>query len=139
MKRLQALWWKAAVAASILLSSGGRPRAMEVPSPGGLQSLAAERTEPVALINGGFEDGAGGWSAKPSFSVASGQGHSGKASLRFRGSPAKEPVPSVKQALSHLGPGVYTLRFWVKMSGIASASKPGGLRIPAGGAVLGPS
>ena len=119
-------WWL--VAAAWLSPPTGWLHAADLPRAGGLESLPVVRTEGVKIANGDFEDGQNGWRGNPLFSVVPDQAHGGRSCLRFKAGPTKT-VPSIKQELPQLGPGVHTLRFWVKMSQIASEAKTGGLRI----------
>jgi len=125
----RSLWWLVCAVALVVLLPMCWLGAAEPPEPGGLQSLPVERTGTVPLVNSGFEEKQKGWSANPSFSVVSSEAHSGKSCVRFDASAPRRWVPSIRQKLSHIGPGVYTLRFWVKMNKITPKGRTGGLRI----------
>jgi hypothetical protein len=125
-----ALWATAGIGAP---ASGSHPATKDdVPPAGGLVELPKETTEPVQLVNSGFEEQWAGW--KPSqgeafsISVEPGAARSGRACLRFDGDQATPYTPSVRQPLAHAGPGVYTLRFWLKLQAVGSKAQGQGVR-----------
>ncbi len=78
-----------------------------VPAAGGLTALPGEATEPVTLVNPGFEEQWAGW--KPpqgeAFSIVAepGAARSGRACLGFDGDRQTPYTPSVRQPLPEAG------------------------------------
>ena len=104
----------------------------DVPPAGGLQALPQMRPEAVSLVNGGFEDGADGWriGGGAAFGVSETGSRTGKACLGFDAGAPSRYTPSVRQALEGITPGVYVLRFRVKLSGIKPPQRGlGGVRV----------
>ncbi|MBM4045356.1 MAG: hypothetical protein FJ279_09595 [Planctomycetes bacterium] len=112
------------VALGFVLGGGWRQaQGQDVPlTAGGLTALPRETTEPVALVNAGFEQEWDGWgpSKQPAFSIVTtpGAAHSGKACLRFDAGQQTQFVPSVRQVLKDVEPGVHVLRFWLKTDNV---------------------
>jgi len=106
----------------------GSLRAGETPVAGGLQSLPLERNEKVSLTNGSFEDGLEGWKGGPTFSVVPDEAHAGKKCLKWDAAAKGRRTPSISQVMPHLGPGLYTLRYWIKTQ-LPAGGRAGGLRV----------
>jgi len=95
-------------------------RAAEMPEAGGLTALPDVGAAPVPLANPGFEDGTDAWciSKDGPLAAADSGARTGKGCLRFDASIPYKYTPSARQELKTLDPGVYTLRFWAKASGL---------------------
>lgn len=107
-----------------------RGAAAEVPEAGGLAALPPETAEAVPLANPGFEAGLDGWLPRnpPAFSLDA-AAHAGKGCLKLDCAQVTPYVPGLRQPLKDLGPGIYTLRFWVRAQDLGGSSKGDGARV----------
>jgi len=98
-----------------------------IPEPGGIRELPAATSQPIPLINPDFEQQWDGWMppAQEGFSVETqpGSARSGKLCLRFDCGRQTRCVPSLKQKVGAVAPGVHLLRFWLKLDGVADQTQ----------------
>lgn len=123
-RRWQSAPW-ALVWALVALTAQAAVAAGDAPPAGGLEGLPRQRSVPVPLVNAGFENGTDGWrlaKAGP-FAAADGAARTGKGCLRFDSAVPSRWTPSVRQAPKELKGGIYTLRFWVKVSNMKKPSR----------------
>lgn len=87
---------------------------------GGLESLPPTSTEPVLVQNPGFEDALEGWLWRDqgAFGIVESDARSGTACLKFDAAASTPYTPSVRQTVEDARPGVYTLRFGLKVRDI---------------------
>lgn len=118
------------VHAFFALALAGTALAVEPPEAGGPSALPQEITEAVPLPNAGFESGLDGWLPKnaPAFALVA-AARSGKACAKLDCGQATPYVPSLRQPLKGIGPGIYALRFWVKTHALGGTSKADGARV----------
>ncbi len=110
----------------------GKDRAL--PEAGGLVELPQETAQAVELVNPGFEGEWAGWvpARQDAFALAAepGEAHSGRACLRLDCGRPTQYVPSLRQSLTDAGPGVYRLRFWLKLREVGGKTQqPQGARV----------
>ncbi|MBM4041525.1 MAG: hypothetical protein FJ290_23740 [Planctomycetes bacterium] len=116
------------LAAALALAACGL--AAGPPEAGGLSTLPREETHAVLLANPGFETGLDGWLPRnPAAFALDAAAHAGKACARLDCGQATPYVPSLRQPLKDLGPGIYALRFWLKTRGVGGTSKGDGARV----------
>ncbi|HPD15394.1 MAG TPA: hypothetical protein PLE19_10615 [Planctomycetota bacterium] len=113
-----------------VLALAGSGLAAEPPEAGGPTALPQETTEAVPLANPGFEADWDGWLPRNAAAFAlDAAARSGKACVRLNCGQATPYVPSLRQPLKDLGPGIYALRFWVRTRDLGGASKGDGARV----------
>jgi hypothetical protein len=105
-----------------------------LPEPGGVRELPATTTQTLPLANPDFEQQWEGWTPRDQegFAIETqpGAAHSGQACLRFDCGRQTRYVPSLRQKTSGIVPGVYVLRFWLKLDGVsAQAQQTSGVRV----------
>jgi len=104
----------------------------DTPEAGGLLSLPKQQAEGFPLVNPGFEDALNGWDLRQKgvFAFVSDGDRTGAGCLRFDAGAASRYVPSIRQTVRGLRPGVHTLRFWVKTIGLKPPQRgKGGVRV----------
>lgn len=110
----------------------GIAAAAELPQAGGLESLPQPRRQTVDLLNPGFEDESDGWDSRSqgAFEVVQSGARTGQNCLRFDAAATTRYTPSVRQAIRNVQPGVYTLRFWLKLNDVRAPDRGvAGLRV----------
>ncbi len=105
-----------------------------LPEPGGIRELPAAASQTIPLANPDFEQQWDGWTPRnqEGFSIETqpNAAHWGQACLRFDCSRQTRYVPSLRQKISGVAPGVYVLRFWLKLEGVsAQAQQASGVRV----------
>lgn len=105
-----------------------------LPEPGGVRELPAATSQAVPLVNPDFEQQWDGWTpaSQDAFSIETepNGAHSGQSCLRFDCGQQTRYVPSLRQKLGGIAPGVYVLRFWLKLDGVSDGTqKTSGVRI----------
>lgn len=106
--------------------------AAELPQAGGLESLPQPRTQAVGLLNPGFEDDFDGWDSRSegAFEVVPSGARTGNKCLRFDATASTRYSPSVRQTIRDVRPGIYTLRFWLKLNDVKAPERGvAGLRV----------
>lgn len=116
---------------ALAIALPARSGSTEALQAGGLERLPLlERTAPVPLVNGAFEEGEVGWKlSPPAFSVL--QTEKGERCLRFDGTVPTQFVPSARLVVEGIRSGMYCLRFRTKLRDIPKGNGAGrqGVRV----------
>lgn len=128
------LCWQNIHAPYRLLAAESGTLPASLPKPGGATEPPTATSETIPLANPGFEEQWDGWTPRSpeglSMETQPGAARSGQTCLRFDCGCKTKYTPSLHQKFSRIEPGVYVLRFWLKLEGVSSeARQTSGVRV----------